>query len=99
MLKNCAQLKNIFYLCPAFASPSGEMVDTLVSGASASRRVGSTPISGTKKRLAKSQLTLASLFLFRDFPFFIGLAYHPMEMFSAIISISLSLASVAAQAI
>ena len=26
------------------------MVDTLVSGASASRRVGSTPISGTKVR-------------------------------------------------
>ena len=26
------------------------MVDTLVSGASASRRVGSTPISGTIKR-------------------------------------------------
>ena len=26
------------------------MVDTLVSGASASRRVGSTPISGTKNR-------------------------------------------------
>ena len=25
------------------------MVDTLVSGASASRRVGSTPISGTKR--------------------------------------------------
>ena len=53
MLKNCTHLKNNFYLCPAFASPSGEMVDTLVSGASASRRVGSTPISGTKKRLAK----------------------------------------------
>ena len=31
-----------------FLSPSGEMVDTLVSGASASRRVGSTPISGTR---------------------------------------------------
>ena len=27
------------------------MVDTLVSGASASRRVGSTPISGTKAQL------------------------------------------------
>ena len=27
------------------------MVDTLVSGASASRRVGSTPISGTEKRM------------------------------------------------
>ena len=26
------------------------MVDTLVSGASASRRVGSTPISGTNKK-------------------------------------------------
>ena len=32
-----------------FASPCGEMVDTLVSGASASRRVGSTPIMGTCK--------------------------------------------------
>ena len=40
-------MKKSFYLCPALASPSGEMVDTLVSGASASRRVGSTPISGT----------------------------------------------------
>ena len=28
------------------------MVDTLVSGASASRRVGSTPISGTKAQLS-----------------------------------------------
>ena len=35
------------YLCPAFSCPCGEMVDTLVSGASASRRVGSTPIMGT----------------------------------------------------
>ena len=29
-------------------SGCGEMEDTLVSGASASRRVGSTPISGTR---------------------------------------------------
>ena len=29
------------------------MVDTLVSGASASRRVGSTPISGTKSSAFK----------------------------------------------
>ena len=64
MLKNCAQLKNIFYLCPAFASPSGEMVDTLVSGASASRRVGSTPISGTKKRLAKKSIDFSQSLYF-----------------------------------
>ena len=32
------------------------MVDTLVSGASASRRVGSTPISGTLLRSAKADL-------------------------------------------
>ena len=37
---------------PTFTeSPCGEMVDTLVSGASASRRVGSTPIMGTEKRM------------------------------------------------
>ena len=35
------------------------MVDTLVSGASASRRVGSTPISGTISKLS----ILAELFL------------------------------------
>ena len=40
-------MKKSFYLCSALASPSGEMVDTLVSGASASRHVGSSPISGT----------------------------------------------------
>ena len=35
------------------------MVDTLVSGASASRRVGSTPISGTtKKSSAEAELFL-----------------------------------------
>ena len=42
-------MKKSFYLCHALASPSGEMVDTLVSGASASRHVGSSPILGTKK--------------------------------------------------
>ena len=37
------------YLCPTFLKCGcGEMVDTLVSGASASRRVGSTPIIRTK---------------------------------------------------
>ena len=41
-------MKKSCYLCLALASPSGEMVDTLVSGASASRHVGSSPISGTK---------------------------------------------------
>ena len=30
-------------------SPDGEMVDALVSGASAERRVGSSPIPGTTK--------------------------------------------------
>ena len=40
-------MRKSFYLCLALASPSGEMVDTLVSGASASRHVGSSPISGT----------------------------------------------------
>ena len=42
------------------------MVDTLVSGASASRRVGSTPISGTRKGSAE-MLDL--------FPFFVYLQY------------------------
>ncbi len=39
--------RKILYLCRPVLSPSGEMVDTLVSGASASRHVGSSPISGT----------------------------------------------------
>ena len=38
------------YLCKSKRGPGGEMVDTLVSGASASRHVGSSPILGTKKR-------------------------------------------------
>ena len=37
------------YLCKSKRGPGGEMVDTLVSGASASRHVGSSPILGTKK--------------------------------------------------
>ena len=41
-------MKKSSYLCSALTSPSGEMVDTLVSGASASRHVGSSPISGTQ---------------------------------------------------
>lgn len=41
------------------------MVDTLVSGASASRRVGSTPISGTiKKRNDQSGHSSFSLYRF-----------------------------------
>ena len=45
------ELKNIFYLCTHKKRRGcGEMVDTLVSGASASRRVGSTPIIRTIKR-------------------------------------------------
>ena len=52
-------MKKSSYLCLASAGPSGEMVDTLVSGASASRHVGSSPISGTtKKDLAESLLSL-----------------------------------------
>ena len=43
-------LKTFHIFAFSFPSPSGEMVDTLVSGASASRRVGSTPISGTNKK-------------------------------------------------
>ena len=35
------------YLCATKRCPDGEMVDTLVSGASASRHVGSSPILGT----------------------------------------------------
>ena len=31
------------------ASPGGGMVDALVSGASAARRAGSSPVLGTKK--------------------------------------------------
>ena len=39
--------KNVLYICRILKSGCGEMVDTLVSGASASRRVGSTPIIRT----------------------------------------------------
>ena len=42
--------KKKYYLCATKRCPDGEMVDTLVSGASASRHVGSSPILGTKKR-------------------------------------------------
>ena len=38
------------------------MVDTLVSGASASRRVGSTPIIRTKKVAFKVKLSLKATF-------------------------------------
>ena len=51
-MKNIVRYSKTFYIfVPAFPSPSGEMVDTLVSGASASRRVGSTPIMGTRVQL------------------------------------------------
>ena len=43
----CKKKKNS-YLCTR-CCPDGEMVDALVSGASAERRVGSSPILGTKK--------------------------------------------------
>ena len=37
-------------------SPDGEMVDALVSGASAARRVGSSPILGTSKEFSFRKL-------------------------------------------
>ena len=40
------------------------MVDTLVSGASASRRVGSTPIIRTKKVAFRLNLTLKATFFY-----------------------------------
>ena len=40
--------KKKYYLCATKRCPDGEMVDTLVSGASASRHVGSSPILGTE---------------------------------------------------
>ena len=43
----------------AVASPDGEMVDALVSGASAERRVGSSPIPGTRS-------SVELLFLFKN---------------------------------
>ena len=42
-------------------SPDGEMVDALVSGASVERRVGSSPILGTR---SSSELLFLSLVLF-----------------------------------
>ena len=51
--------KKKYYLCATKRCPDGEMVDTLVSGASASRHVGSSPILGTKK-----SSWLATLFLY-----------------------------------
>ena len=39
-----------FYLPLHSQCPDGEMVDALVSGASAERRVGSSPILGTSKK-------------------------------------------------
>ena len=41
--------KTFCIFVPLLKRPCGEMVDSLVSGASASRRVGSTPIMGTHK--------------------------------------------------
>ena len=38
----------IYYLCTR-KCPDGEMVDALVSGASVERRVGSSPILGTRR--------------------------------------------------
>ena len=42
------QYRKDFVSLSSCFGPSGEMVDTLVSGASASRHVGSSPISGTR---------------------------------------------------
>ena len=44
-------------------SPDGEMVDALVSGASAERRVGSSPILGTKKEFSKQKAPFFRFFL------------------------------------
>ena len=41
-----------FYLPLQSQCPDGEMVDALVSGASAERRVGSSPILGTSKEFS-----------------------------------------------
>ena len=43
------QNKKKRYLCTSKRCPDGEMVDTLVSGAGASRHVGSSPILGTSE--------------------------------------------------
>ena len=64
------------------------MVDTLVSGASASRRVGSTPIMGTFKD-EEDYINLPHLF---------SCVQNPFAMLSAIMSMSLLRASVLAHA-
>ena len=43
-------MKKDAYLCPP-KSPGGGMVDALVSGASAARRAGSSPVLGTPKAI------------------------------------------------
>ena len=49
---NIQNFEKLYYFCQTFRCPGGEMVDALVSGASALRHVGSSPILGTqlKKR-------------------------------------------------
>ena len=51
----------MYYLCKSKRCPDGEMVDTLVSGASASRHVGSSPILGTR---FSRRVTTKLLFVF-----------------------------------
>ena len=48
------QYRKDFVSLSSCFGPSGEMVDTLVSGASASRHVGSSPISGTMTLMRKN---------------------------------------------
>ena len=50
-------------------SPDGEMVDALVSGASVERRVGSSPILGTKEFFGTPFFVLSFVY-FRVFVYF-----------------------------
>lgn len=50
---NVRNFEKKHYFCPTKRCPGGEMVDALVSGASAARRAGSSPVLGTQKRLNK----------------------------------------------
>ena len=59
--QKCCEIKKECYLCTSKRCPDGEMVDTLVSGASASRHVGSSPILGTR---FSRRVTTKLLFVF-----------------------------------
>ena len=52
--------KNMLFLCFEYC-PDGEMVDALVSGASAARHVGSSPILGTHQAIGDSMSCIADL--------------------------------------